>query len=742
MLPLKKILLQNNSLLIYLIIIVLFDVLLQLIPLTNVLGYEFSAFNSIFLTFVSGIFFISLIKKLISKKINKSLVKKYSINAIAAFLIIPLLTSLSHSLFTISCPIIDGLIFYLVITVPSVLIGYSLASLISIVSRKFNIFLFTLIFLIILFIPLLEFYFYPQIYFYNPIFAYYPGTIYDEGIRVSFKLVEYRIFNIIYFGLIAFFSTRSIFTSKNNFKTTILFLSLITSLIFFFVSPLLGFSTTYSRLKSELNDTAVTDHFIIHYPSQLDKNLIQAIAVYHEFYYSELQKFFGFDFPSKINSYLFLNDQQKKNLFGTANADVAKPWMNSTFITYSDVQTTLKHEIAHCYSSGFGTGIFKVAAGLNPYLIEGIAVAADPIYDDNDINYIAEVAFNNGYKSDLKNLFNPLSFFTQTSSLSYIYAGSFTKYLINKFGIDKFKLLYKSGNFENAFSEPFGQVVQNYYSTLIDSNYVSKKDEANYYFGRKSIFYKACPRYVANRIQIAQNYFVENNYSNAIKIFKGVLNISNNISAVIGYSDCLIKLNQIDEAKNVINKYIHQFRNTAYEYSLELKLGDIYSLENNYWKADSLYKILSKQNPNYTYFYLSNLRQDLLISDSLLLPYLKGNNFDKFYILKELNSSKYNYFSIPVLINLADSFNSDYDLFMKNFQFKIEVTDFASAFAMYKLSDYMIMHLDFQRARKIAALATRFDQDKNFNVIANENYYMAEWMYKNHVQILNSLKIY
>ncbi len=95
-----------------------------------------------------------------------------------------------------------------------------------------------------------------------------------------------------------------------------------------------------------------------------------------------------------------------------------------------------------------------------------------------------------------------------------------------------------------------------------------------------------------------------------------------------------------------------------------------------------------------------------------------------------------------MLINLADSFNEDYDLFMKIFQFKIEVTDIASAYAMYKLSDYMIMHLDFQRARKIAALAARFDGDKNFNIITKDNYYMADWMYRNSARILNDLKIY
>ena len=641
-----------------------------------------------------------------------------------------------------NCSINDGLLFYLVITSPSVLIGYSLASLSIISLNKFNKIFFILIYISILCIPLFEFYFYPQIYFYNPIFGYYPGTIYDEGMHVTLRLIEYRVFNIIYFGLIAFSITKILFSVKKSQKVILIFLVLIISITFFIVSPLLGFSTTFNRLNSELKGKAITKHFIVHYPANLDKELVKALLIYHEFYYSELKQFFRYDFPIKINSYLFASDEQKKELFGSANADVAKPWMKCAFITFSDYDKTLKHELAHCYSSEFGTGIFKVAAGINPYLIEGIAVAADPIYNDNDINFIASVAYNNKFKPSLNNLSNYFSFFSQASSLSYVYAGSFTKYLIYKYGIAKFKLLYHDGNFQKVYKKSLNEILQDYYPTLIDSNLTTKNDEANFYFGRRSIFYKVCPRYVADRIQKAREYYIENNYSEAAEIFRSVLKISNDYSAVVGYADCLIKSNHILEAQNFLNNYLNQFTNTAYQYSLELKLGDLYSLENNFQKADSLYKLLSRQNPNQTYFYLSNLRQDLISSDSLIVPYLKGNDFDKYNILVGLNSKKYNYNSIPVLIDLADSFNEDYDLFMKNFSFKVDVNDFASAFAMYRLSDYMIMHLDFQRARKIAALAARFDGDKNFNIIAKENYHMADWMYKNSVNILKDSKIF
>ncbi len=739
---LKKILRYNNFLSIYLFVILLFNLFLIQLPLTKVFGYEFSALNSMLLVFLSGLYFIPLIKNL---KANFSLTNKFKhliLSSIVPFLLLPFLVSAIHSFLTISCSFIDGTLFYLVITFPSVLIGYALAMVSVISINKFNRIFFIIIYLLILSIPLFEFYFNPQIYFFNPIFGFYPGTIYDEGISVTWKLLEYRILNVIYFSLIVFSLLKVLSTKKFFLKSLILFLIFIIPIIFIFISPNFGFSTTFKRLNSELKGTAISKHFVIHYPANLDENFVKAIAVYHEYYYSELTNFFGYDFQGKIDSYLFSNNDQKKELFGTANADVAKPWLNCSFTTYSDYDETLKHELAHCYSSEFGSGIFKVASGINPYLIEGIAVAADPVYNDNDINYMASLAYNNGVRPNIEDLFDYLSFFTNASSVSYIYAGSFVDYLINKFGIEKFEIFYKTGNFQTAYKVSLNNILKNFYSSLIDSSLSSRKDEANFYFGRSSIFYKICPRHIADLIQIARRDFSQKNFSKAKDIFYDILKTTNNYSAVIGYADCLVKLNQADEARNFINKYLDSFKNSAYYYSLELKLGDLFSLENNFNKADSLYRNIIDQNPNRTYFYLANLRHDLVMSDSLLIPYIKGNDFDKYNILEKINSSKYDYYSIPVLIDLAKSFEMDYDLFMKNFQNRIEVNDYASSFAMYKLSNYLLVHLDFKRARKIAALAERFDSDKNFRIILDSNYKKADWFYKNYSDILNNLKIY
>jgi hypothetical protein len=726
----------------------LFNIFLLQVPLAKVFGYEFSSLNSLLLVFMSGLYFISLIKKL---KINTEQRKAFRIQGLAAvalFLIIPAAVSLTNWLLISGCPVKDGILFYLVITFPSVLVGFSLALICATVFKKFNKTFFIAAFFVILFIPAVEFYFNPQIYFYNPLFGYFPGTIYDEGLRVSFTLVLYRILNVIYFGMIAFILYRSVLGLIKLSRILILAAVILIASAFIYVSPYCGFSTTFSRLNTELNGTAVTKHFIIHYPPQLDKDLVKALIVYHEYYYDELKGFFGYEYPQKINSYLFLNNEQKKELFGSGNADVAKPWMNSSFITYTDYNETLKHELAHCFSSVIGAGPFKISAGLNPYLLEGLAVAADPVIEGNNVDYLASLAYNNKYIANLNGLFDRFSFFTQASSLSYIYAGSFSKYLIDKYGIAKYKKLYYEGDFTGVYGRPLTLTVKEFYSSLADTSLISHKDEADYYFGRKSIFYKVCPRYTQDRIAEGWNYYNQKNYWRSKIIFGEILNITNDYSAIIGYAQCLQKIDsaglttiQVESTENFLRGRLGQFKNSAYYYSMEMKLADMLCLNRKFAEADSIYKSVILQRPNQTYFYLANMRHNLIGRDTLIVPYLSGNDFDKYNILKEYISGQYDYSAIPVLIDLADRFEADYKLFMTTFVKNFDADDYSESYAMYKMSNYMLAHADFESARKIASLALRVKNDENFDAILKSNYYKINWFYNNYKSILSNSTI-
>ena len=201
-----KVLKKNNYLLIYLIVIGIINLFLLTLPLTKVFGYEFSALNALLLSLLSGLFSISFLKS--SVKENQKFELENYLSALRWMLFLPFAISVLNSIIFGFCSFTDGLLFYLVITFPSLIIGSSLGSATFIVFKKFRVILFLLFFLLILFISVLEIYFNPQVYLYNPLFAYFPGTIYDEGLSVDFKLILYRIFNLIFFLPILIYSIK------------------------------------------------------------------------------------------------------------------------------------------------------------------------------------------------------------------------------------------------------------------------------------------------------------------------------------------------------------------------------------------------------------------------------------------------------------------------------------------------------------------------------------------------------
>lgn len=721
-----------NFLFFYLFILILFNVLLLNLPLTNYLGYEFSIFNSIIIVILSGIYAVFYFKKNALLKENKTKILKELLIISLVILIVPFLISFFSLFQSVTCPIKDGIVFYFFLTVPAPIIGIALGILSFSLSRKLSLLiLFALIFLVAL-VPVLEIYFNPQIYFYNPLVGFFPGTIYDESISVDFTLISYRILNTLFFLSVFLLILRALNPySKFSLKLAWLY-SLVIPLSFILMSPELGYSTSHSRVKKELDKTMVSENFEIHYSSSINDTLIKVIALHHEFYHSELEKYFNIKFKEKISSLIFTSRKQKKRLFGTANADVAKPWIPEIYLSVDNYDKTLNHELAHCFAGKFGSAIFKVADNFNPSMIEGIAMAADPVYSDFDLDYMAALAFANGFNIDIVALFKSFNFFKQPSSLGYIVAGSFIKFLVDKYGIEKFKELYSKTDFNQLYGKDISTLATEYENEVLHKFKLSSAfaDRAKYFFGRKSIFYKECPRYIAKKTNDAWDYFNQKRFEKAKSLFSELLELSDTYSPVIGLAYCYDKENKLKNSIQLLENSLPKFENTAYQYELQFILADFLIKNNDVFKAESLYKKIIEENPNRLLYSLAVLRTDLIAADGVISKYLSGDEKTKYKILQTLNSNQNNYTTFPYLAAIASSLNIDYDTFLKNFNQKLESSDYNACYGLYKLSLYMCEKMDFERARKLAALSIRYTADQSFNSVLESNLKKLSWMQK------------
>ena len=715
-------------------VLVLFDLILTRLPLTSVFGFEFSALNSILLNIITGLLVISYLKK------GDDLIR--SILRITPYLLlIPAAISIANSLLTTTCSLMDGVLFYLVITFPSILIGASIGAFSFYVSSRFQRLIFFSILLLTAIIPVLEFYFNPQVYFFNPLIGYFPGTIYDESLNVTVRLVIYRLINIGFYLALFYISILGI---KKQLRFNKLIIALMVStlvVIFIDLSPAIGFSTTKNRIESALGGKCYTEHFEIIYDKSIDSVYLKNIILHHEYYYSELKRYFNSVPKQTITSYIFRDNKQKGDLFGSANADVAKLWAYQIFTTSNDYDVSLKHEIAHVFSAAFGSGPFKISGHYNPALVEGIAEAASPFYDTWYVDHLASVAWNNKFKIDIQTLFSGFSFFTQSSGLSYVYAGSFSNFLINRYGMEKFTNWYKGKSFNDVYDSSLKDVAGIYYSYLQNLQYSNKLNTALYYFGRKSIFSKFCPRYIADRLEKAWVYYNSNNYSKAEESFARLNSLTSNYSALYGLVDCKIKLNKLDEALVLLNNEIPDFINTSYYYSLELLRGDVLVRKGNFTEAKEKYFLLNSLDPDIHLSYLSKLRMNLAINTSLIQNYIVGTDSEKYVILKKYNSDSYDFASIPVLIDLANSLKIPYKEFLRIFDKNIIVNDIYSSYACYYFSEYLMEHSDYANARKVAALSLRFNSGDEIHLFLRSHLLKSEWMNYHSDSILKNLSV-
>jgi len=734
-----KIFKWRNYLLFYLAAISIINLVLLRFPLTNVFGYEFSVINSLLLVLFSGIYSIYFIKSFLPKQ--SSIIIKELFKSLILFLFIPFFISIFYSLVNGFCSFWDGLLFYLVITMPSILIGSALGSFSLYQLNRFNVVLLIILYIGMLSIIAFEIYFNPQIYVYNPILGYFPGTIYDEGIVVSDKLFLYRLLNTVFFGFIFFISIKNLISKKSKRRLDLAFSTLFIAAVFYIFSPALGYSTTTSSLTRELGKTIITEHYVIHYDKRLEDEKIKMLALNHEYYYQVLSNYFETGIDEKIVSFIFYDNDQKKELFGSKNADVAKPWLNQIYVAHENWEHTLKHELAHCFSASFGAGIFKLASGFNPLLIEGIAEAADGNYDNNDLHYMAALAHNSGYEIDLEYLLTKSGFYSNASSLSYIYAGSFVKYLVENYGINRFKEFYLNGDYEGSYDIELNNTLRSYYSFLNDFSGSYLVDQAHYYFGRKSLLQKICPRAISSYLIAGWEQLGNYDNDGARNTFQTVLKLSDNYSALVGLARSYERQDSLLTATNLLEDEIDKFNGTSYFYNLELILGDLFAKNKELEKADSLYTLLIEQFPNRTLYFIAITRKALLMNDEILTDYLRGSKYDKYSILLNQNKNNFNYGSLPSIIELSKTLNESYNIFLNHLDNKLIVNDDVSSYASFILSKYMLDNYDFNDSRKMAGLSMRYDSDNNFNVIKQQQFDKTEWFYHNADQLLSKIEI-
>ncbi|MCK5086281.1 MAG: hypothetical protein KAQ90_02120, partial [Melioribacteraceae bacterium] len=495
-------------------------------------------------------------------------------------------------------------------------------------------------------------------------------------------------------------------SSNKRIKLVTLSVICLVFAVMFSLKPSLGFSSTLDSIKNELKGKVITGDFEIIYQVDLKKETLQNIILHHEYYYNEVSRKTGIKLNKRITSIVFKDGAQKKKLFGSKNANVAKPWMNQMFLDEGSYLSTLEHELTHLFAAEVGVTPFKVAANLNPAMIEGYAMAIENNYDDFEVHFMAALAKETGFNFPIKELFSGFDFFGRTSSVSYIFAGSFIKHLVEKYGIESVNKIYGDLNFERHTGLNLDSLSNNYYQFLDSLNYDYNENQAALYFGRSPIFKKICMRAVANDLKKAWHYYSIGNYFAAKSMFQEIYLYSESYSSLIGIINCNSKQKKHSESVKLMNDKINSYNGISYYYNALLVYGDQLILNKQFIDADSVFTKLVELNPSTYYSNLSTMRILLLQKDSVMaLNYLRGGSFDRYNILSKINNEGYNDNSLVAMVKLSEALNENVDLFMRALNKFPNFKDSITSNSAFELSKYLLKQFKLNEALDYSTLA-------------------------------------
>ncbi len=511
---------------------------LGLVPLLGVLGFELAVIASAF-TAIMGADLGSALAREMQRVPARGLARSgwpgrtiarnaaVASSVVLAITLIPAVFAAIRGLWIPTCDWWFGIKAYALMPVVTAVLagatGYALGALVG-PRRFFGAFVAQVPAIGIAFAAFWRFYTEPPVFTYNAILGYFPGNLYDENVTLGAPLLWSRIEQLLWVGaLVAVVAIwfdvpdarvrRSAQPAGRRLDLVAIALACaLGGLALHLESGRLGYAIDAEDIQDALGGRRETEHFVIYHSTTPEIVAdMDVIAADHELRYAQVVAQIGKAPAGKLRSYYFANRDQKWQLFGAKDVEMAKPWLGDIYLDHrSFPHSSLRHEIAHAIAGDFGDPIFGVAARrvlglpvlMSPALIEGLAVALDwPMgYDRPNPHESVRAMQELNAMPRLSQLFG-LQFFSVSSARGYTTAGSFLRFLLERYGPAKLRAVYgNGGDFEAAYGVARSQLEREWRDML--ATIVLPKtqvDASAERFRGTSVFARPCPHAIAAR---------------------------------------------------------------------------------------------------------------------------------------------------------------------------------------------------------------------------------------------------
>jgi tetratricopeptide (TPR) repeat protein len=462
-------------------------------------------------------------------------------------LLLPLIIMLLNAFRVVNCNIMQGIRFYFLIPGLTGFVSMLLALSFTLFCRgrsRAGYLWFLLYSFSTIAVTMYNLYAGPRVSFYNFIlgtlvlFNYNTVVSIDAPFLLSRSLSLVFGFLIFWLALLGYERNKSAVTFRGIFRTPfseshrlILSFSSVSAIVWlviiFVYRGSLGVDVSTSYLKKLMDGEKRGKGIILRYPSdspiagEMDRVLKE-----HEWHYQKIVEELQLKKPPLIMCYIYPTKQQKTRLTGVGGSVFAKPWQSQIHVEYSknDINA-LKHELTHILAGEFGRPIVNIS--LQTGLCEGLSEAVE--WEAGTLTHhqwAKEII-----KGEIDHRASPVytmrndGFWSQRITVSYYISGSFVRWLIDTYGIEKFKntfhqagLFYSDKPYVKNYGKTLRELTEEWMAFLKTVPGEEKGTlYAQYMFQRPAFAEQRCSHEVAERAEKAQTALQYGQFKKALE---------------------------------------------------------------------------------------------------------------------------------------------------------------------------------------------------------------------------------
>lgn len=549
------------------ILYIIMGITARFFPLVGDLHYEFSALCALITSLLTGALMIFRPRVRPAEEDANPLLHGgifpeqlwHDIVTAAALSLIPLAIALIASLFGHACGVWEGTIWYLLLVPPAAVISVVLGALAETLTRRrwLAALLFLAIWLGSMARGAYEALTGPHIFIYCWQVGFFPGGSWDAELPVTPLLVCYRAAHLVIASLLALVVIelgRIIRRECDRPRAPVIAAAAVAAIAAAALLPQrpeLGLTRTDRWLSEALGDSIRTRHATIYYSASGTDSLdLWRAANLTDFYVMEHARAIGIpaDSIEPVIFYLYPTAAEQKRMVGTASAAFTKPWKRTLNMSTAAMESGLRHEVAHVILAPFGN---PLGISFSQGMLEGSAMALENDYNWRTLHQYAAALYKYNLAPSPAEIMGIGGFSSRRSSVSYVLSGSFSKWLIESYGMPRYLKAFPWGDFDEAYGRSLDKLSEEYRGFIdsldrpatpdpdsfvphIEMDRIVEERTARYLFGGGSFFFQKCLRRIGTLNARGFEAIGEARYEVALERFRASLDEGINYGARAG----------------------------------------------------------------------------------------------------------------------------------------------------------------------------------------------------------------